>query len=124
MDAEHRRSVELELEPRLEPSEKVLVRLAELRPAPFALVAQHRPRLQRQRGNSVQHPGVPVAEDNRARDLAQPLDRLARLRPGCHVSEADEPVDTGLVQLAENSIEREQVAVDVRDQAEAHRAEA
>ena len=43
-----------------------------------------------------------------------------RLRAEADVAEADDAVDLLLLEVGEDGVEREQVAVDVRDEADAH----
>ena len=120
MDAEDGRAVELQLHLLGERCQEGLVSVIELRRAPLALVAQPRPGVAGQVRHPVEHPRIPVAEHDRAVETTQPLHRLARQGPGRDVSETDDPLDAGLLQLAEDGLEREQVAMQIRDQGQAH----
>ena len=72
------------------------------------------------RREAVDRPGVPVAEDHRAAELADALEALVRLRPEADVAQADDAVDLVALEVGEDGVERKEVAVDVRDEADAH----
>ena len=91
----------------------------ELRP-PAADLVEHDPDRVVGRREAVDRPRVPVAEDDRAAELPDAVEALVRLRPEADVAEADDPVDLLLLEVGEDGVEREQVAVDVRDEADAH----
>ena len=57
---------------------------------------------------------------DRAAELADAREALVRLRPEADVAEADDAVDLVTFEVGEDGVEREQVAVDVRDEADAH----
>src|SRR5256885_103128 len=70
----------------------------------------------------AQHAGVPVAHARRAAELPQSLERLHRLRADGDITQADDLVDVFPVEVGEHVVECSQVAVDVRDQGQPHRA--
>jgi hypothetical protein len=64
---------------------------------------------------------VRVAHDCRTVELAQELEAFGRLRPALRVvAEADDAVDVLLAEVGEHRAERDAVAVDVREQGDAH----
>ena len=72
------------------------------------------------RRDPVERPRVPVADDARAVERAEPLDRLTRPRPDSDIPETDEPVERLLVEFLEYGLERREIAVNVRDETDAH----
>src|SRR5439155_14536609 len=70
--------------------------------------------------DAVEHPRVPVADDARAIEPADPLYRAARPWADSEIPETDEPVDRFLVESREYGLERREIAVKVRDEADAH----
>ena len=72
--------------------------------------------LRRRRRRPLDEPGVPVAHDDGTAEPLHPGERLTRLRAGGDVAEADEPVDLLPLELRQHRLERDQVAMDVRDQ--------
>ena len=69
----------------------------------------------------VEEFGVGVAHDNGAAESAQPGEDFPRLRSrGGDVTEADDVVGAFLVDRVQRGFQRRQVAVDVRDQRDAH----
>ena len=123
MDAEDGGAADGDLDRGRQAPEVVPLVVAELRRPPFALLAELVARRRRQRRDAVDEPGVPVAEDDGAADLPDPPHGLDRVRPGRDVAQADELVDAGAVELGENGVQRERVAVEVGDEAEAHPGE-
>ena len=118
--AEDRSAVEIELDTGRKGGEEGLLRLAELRCRPVALVAQLRPRFTGQMGRALEEPAVPVSDHHGAVERLQPLDRRPGLRSCGNVAEADEPVDARLLEILEDGLEGEPVAVEVGDQPETH----
>lgn len=67
---------------------------------------------------------VRVAEDARARELADQVDALGRLRPAlCDVAERDDQVRLPSLEIGERRSERDRVAVHVGEQGDPHWAE-
>ena len=107
MHAKNRSAVQVDLDVGWELREESLLRLTELRRGPVALVAQLRTFLAGQRRSAFEEPAVPVADDHRASELSQPLDRRTRLGPRSDVAETDQPVDSGPFEVLENRFERQ-----------------
>jgi hypothetical protein len=74
-------------------------------------------------GHVAEEGRVPVAHDQGAVELTDTRQRLRGLRADRNVSEADDLVDVLALELGKHSLERRAVAVDVRDQADAHAAD-
>jgi len=69
----------------------------------------------------VEQPGVRVAHHAQRAHGMQPLQRLARLRPGHgHVAQRDDPVDRLALQRSQHRFERDQVPVNVGQDGNAH----
>ena len=111
---------ELELEPRREALHELAVRgREELRP-PLADLDEFPPDLVLRHRHVAQEGRVPVPHDDRATELADSGERLRGLRADDDVPEADELLDSLVLELAQDRVERDAVSVDVRDQSDAH----
>ena len=73
-------------------------------------------------GNAADEIRVPVAQHDRAAELAHAVERLRRLRPDGDVAEAEDLVHAFLLDLREHRLERGQVTVDVAEEREPQRA--
>jgi hypothetical protein len=61
--------------------------------------------------HAFEEPAVPVSDDHGALERLQSLDRRPGLRSCGYVTEADEPVDARLLEILEDGLEGEPVAV-------------
>jgi hypothetical protein len=69
----------------------------------------------------VAHPGVRVPHHDRAVERPHQVEGLARLGTvGGQVAETDDLVRAGAAQVGEHPLQRDSVAVDVRNQRDAH----
>ena len=91
----------------------------ELRP-PFAGVHELLSDLVLRLGHSLEKAGVPVAHHGQAVELADSGQGLGGLRTDGDVAEADDLVQILFLELGDDRVEREAVAVDVRDETDAH----
>lgn len=72
-------------------------------------------------GVAREHVPVGIAHHDGAVERAQPLQALDRLRPALnHVTQADEPIDRPPLEIGQEGVERDRVAVDVGEEADPH----
>ena len=67
------------------------------------------------RRDALAEPRLPVALHDGTVERQDPRERLGRLRADGEVAEADEAVEVLMLELGEDGVERQQVAVRVRD---------
>jgi len=119
MEEEHFEAVEVDGERRREaPHELTVLVREELRP-PLAGVDELLPDLVLRLGHSLEKAGVPVAHHVQTAELADAGQRLGRLRADGDVAETDDLVEILFLELGNDRVEREAVAVDVRDETDA-----
>jgi len=119
MEEEHFEAVEVDGERRREaPHELTVLVGEELRP-PFAGVHELLADLVLGLGHSLEKAGVPVAHDGQAVELSDSGQGLGGLRPDGDIAKADDLVQILFLELGDDRVEREAVAVDVRDETDA-----
>ena len=114
-------AAQLDLHAGLEVRHVVPVLLGKLLRPPRADLRQALCELVLGRREAAEEVRVPVAHHDRATERLHALERLRRLRPDRDVAEAEEAVDIVVLELGEDGVQREAVAVDVRDQRDPHR---